>query len=121
MAFPSIILANIPGLEIRNSRDRRTDVENSRLVAIIPISLNNAYCQRFKDAHLLEDKKRLFINIFYVHSCRPLIGSMCFDFFAKTFSSKGRLASRVSTMVGTSASSKLANFWCKGHPPLSQR
>lgn len=122
IAFPSIILANTPGLEIRNSRDKRTDVENSLLVAIIPVSLNSAHYQRVRaNAHLLEYEHRLFINIFCVQSCRPLIGSMCFDFFAKTFSSKGRLASRVTTMAATSASSKLASFWCKGHPPLSQR
>lgn len=75
----------------------------------------------FANAHLLEEKKRLFISIFCVQTCRPLIGSMCFDFFAKTFSSKGRLASRVTTMAVNSASTKLASFWCKGYPPLSQR
>ena len=53
MAFPSIILANIPGLDTRNSRDKRTDVENSRLVAITPVSLNNAHCQRVEGCALI--------------------------------------------------------------------
>lgn len=66
----------------------------------------------------MESGPGLFISIL---SCQPLIGNMCFDFFARIFGSKEQLASRVTTMVATRASTKLSKRLVQRPAPIDLR